>query len=167
MRGTDRVEVATLIVALVVSVAAAGVGVAVGAGVQQSRMTEYRAQMARTHEVTATVVGMSPVRARSSTTMVRTVWRSGVEEHSGTVVSARPVRVGDDITVWVDEHRSEIVTPRSVWQVSADAPAAALAVWLAGTCAAGALFTATRLLLRRQRFRDWERAGRRLRTPTA
>ncbi|KGI68411.1 hypothetical protein MJO55_14260 [Mycolicibacterium rufum] len=73
MRGTDRVEVAALIVALVVSVAAAGVGVAVGAGVQQSRMTEYRAQMARTHEVTATVVGMSPVRARSSTTMVRTV----------------------------------------------------------------------------------------------
>ncbi|MCV7069768.1 hypothetical protein MJO55_14265 [Mycolicibacterium rufum] len=82
-------------------------------------------------------------------------------------MSARPVRVGDDITVWVDERRSEIVTPRSVWQVSADAPAAALAVWLAGTCAAGALFTATRLLLRRQRFRDWERAGRRLRTPTA
>lgn len=167
MRGTDRIEVATVIVAVLISAAAAGVGVAVGAGVQESRMAEYRAQMARVHEVTATVVGTSPVRARSSTTLARTVWRTRGEEHAGTVVSARPVKVGDTLTVWVDDRRSEIVTPRSAWQVSADAPAAALGVWLAGTCAAGALVGAARLLLRRKRFRDWERAGRRLRTPTA
>lgn len=166
VRGTDRVEVAALIVALVISAAAAGVGAALGAGVHESRMAEHRAQVAHWHEIPATVVGTSPVRARSSTTLARTVWRTGVEEHSGTVVYARPVRVGDTITVWVDERRSEIVTPTSAWQVSADALAAALAVWLAGTCAAAAMFVTARLMLRRRRFRDWERAGRRLRAPT-
>ena len=130
-------------------------------------MADYRAHLAGRHQITATVVGTSPVRAHSSATSIRTVWRTGIEEHSGTVVSARPVSVGDRITVWVDESREKIVTPMSAWQVSADALAAALAVWLAGTAGALGLFALLRTGLRRRRFRDWERAWSRLRAPTA
>ncbi|KRE33197.1 hypothetical protein ASG82_23555 [Mycobacterium sp. Soil538] len=167
VRGTDRVEAAGLVAAIAISAAMLMLGSVVGADVQDSRMADYRAHLAVRHQITATVVGTSPVRARSSATSVRTVWRTGIEEHTGTVISTRPVGVGDRIAVWVNDSRSEIVTPMSAWQVSVDALGAALAVWLAGTACALGLFALLRMGLRRRRFREWESALSRLRAPTA
>ena len=166
VRRTDRIEAAGLVSAVLISVAMTVLGGTVGAHVYDVRAALYQADVASRHEVTATVVGTSAVRPRS-TTLARATWHAGTVEHSATVVSAHPVKTGDRITIWVDRSRSKVVTPMESWEPAAGAAGVALELWLAGTAAAAALFLLLRRALRISRFHDWERGRSELRAPMA
>jgi hypothetical protein len=160
VRISDRIEAIVIVTAVAVSLLAAPVSGAIGTAVHDARSRIY-AEEAHTRQpiaaiVTTTKRGVTVTRPYMDTTVVEARWRWGGIEHTEIVSAKRPVTVGDQIDIWVNDE-GERVRPPPPSQAVVEAVGVAVTLWLGAMSAAAALVALVRWLLNRRRDIDWER----------
>lgn len=159
IRASDRVEALILLAATVLVLVAAPVAGAVGTSVYDTRNRAYAEQALTRHTVTATVVSDSVaiIRPYTVTISVQARWMANGTTHDGSFVWDRPVRSGDDVTIWVDNNGKYAGPPASRHRAAADAIGVGLVVWLSVAAAAATLVAVVRFRLDQRRHADWAR----------
>jgi hypothetical protein len=162
VRAVDRVE-ALAVLAGVLLVAMVGLQCSsISDSVYASRSRTIAAEAATRHQVEATVVTDSTADAKTTqqsaqrySTQIR--WFAQNTSRDKVVKLAQPVKAGDHVPVWLDEHGNASTPPRTDADARADAVGAvALLLALAAGLAFGAV-ALLRWLLDRLRYRSWDR----------
>jgi hypothetical protein len=159
VRGSDRLEALTVVLAIVAVIVAAAIAGAVGTAVHDSRSRIYLEQASTRHAVTATAIQDSTVPVGPSsnpTTTVRAHWWAAGVEHVATVRSHRAARAGQQLTIWVDNAGDYTSAPAPASQAAVDAIGVAILLWLAVATVAGTATVLLRQGLNRFRFLQWE-----------
>jgi len=159
VRTSDRVEAATLVLAVMVSVLAAPAAAAIGTTVHESMSHRYTEQAQTRHTVTATVINDRAADRPPSPKKMITVdarWVVGGREYIGPVDAQPTVNTGDRIDLWVDNDGHRVDKPPPVSNAATDAALAAVGIWSSVAAAAATLFAVTRLLLDRFRATAWQ-----------
>ena len=159
IRPSDRIEtgVVTLAVLFVV-VAAAGAG-AMGTVIHDGQAQKYREQAHTRHVVVASAVDDSRPTVSPETTpfTVHASWKANGVDHTDLLGSSHPVKAGDDLKMWVDDHGRPAAAPRPVERAVVDAVAAALIGWMITILAAAEAVGAVRAHLKRMRDDQWDK----------
>jgi hypothetical protein len=145
VRTTDRVEVAVMTLAVVISLAAIPFAAAVGTAVHDEHAHTYAAQQHDRHQVTTTA------------TNDKFRWQAGDVENAGSFPWKNPVKDSASVGIWVDSNGRQVSPPAGAWQAGADAVVAAAGFWLCVIAAATLLVTLARRGLRRARYAGWNR----------
>lgn len=143
VRTSDRIEVAVMALAVVVSLAVIPVGAAIGTAVHEEHARTYAAQQLDRHRV--------PAPAPTADDLSH--WPIGDVENATTF----PARYGAQADIWVDRTGRQVSPPAASWQAGVDAVVAAVGFWLAVSAAAALLVAAVRRWLRHARFAGWNR----------
>jgi hypothetical protein len=144
VRTSDRIEVAVIALAVVVSLAVMPFAGAIGTAVHDEHAQTYAAQQHDRHRVDAPA---------TEKTENQTHWPISDAENAGIY----PVKDTASSSIWVDGQGKRVGPPAPSWQAGADAVAAAAGFWLALTAAAALLVAAVRRWLRRTRYAGWNR----------
>jgi hypothetical protein len=144
VRTSDRIEVAIIALAVVVSLAVMPFAGAIGTAVHDEHAQTYAAQQHDRHRVAAPA---------TEKTENQTHWPISDVENAGIY----PVKDTASSSIWVDGQGKRVGPPAPSWQAGADAVAAAAGFWLAVTAAAALLVAAVRRWLRRTRNAEWNR----------
>jgi hypothetical protein len=141
VRTSDRIEVAVIALAVVVSLAVIPFAGAIGTAVHDEHAHTYAAQQHDRHRVAAPA------------TENQSHWPISDAEDPGNY----PVKDTASLSIWVDGQGKRVSPPAPSWQAGADAVAAAAGFWLAVTAAAALLVAAVRPFLKRARNAGWNR----------
>jgi hypothetical protein len=141
VRSSDRVEVAIIAIAVVLSLAVVPFAGAIGTAVHDDHARTYAAQQHDRHHVPST------------TTDRHVRWPVGDVEHAGNY----PVRDIPTVGTWVDQQGRRVAPPTPVWQAGVDAVVAAVGSWLAATAVVALLVAGVRQWLRHTRYVGWNR----------
>lgn len=158
-RFSDRLEAASILLAVAIAVLAVPLAVQAGERAHAVRAAAISAEHERTHTVQAEAVSHSVVRApRSQQNTVQAQWRQGDRVRTTSVVSRTTVAKGAPVTVWLDNATGDPVeAPADPTDATAIGTCVGAAMWL-GTATLGVLFAVVvRLTLNRTRARAWER----------
>ena len=145
VRPTDRVEVAVMALAVVVSLAVIPFAGAIGTAVHDGHAQRYAAQQHDRHLV------------KGTSTADRLRWQPGDVENAGSYRFDSPLKDRSSVDVWVDKTGRQVSPPASSWQAGADAVVAAAGFWLSVTAVAALLVALVRRGLRRSRYAGWGR----------
>jgi hypothetical protein len=158
VRTIDRIEALVFVLVLVVALLAAPIAAAVGTAVYDSSRQIYTEQAHSRHTVsaTATDVPVAPQMTRTGTTTVSAEWTVAGAEHTGAVTAPATTKPGDIIEIWVDDNGAEVPAPTPTSRAAAEAGMGAMVLWICVAAIAAALFTGTRALCDRIRFRRWQ-----------
>jgi hypothetical protein len=164
LRRTDRVEALAVVLATIASVLAIPVACAVGTAVYMSRERLYADEIQTRHAATATVMDVDSPRVRpyAGTITVRAKWRDGGADHTDSFKGGYPVKRGETMQIWVDNHGNHVNPPAPTSQAGVDAVNTGLQIWLGVSLVATALAAATRAPLNRKRDAEWDRELRSL-----
>jgi len=160
VRTSDRIDVAVMALAVVVSLAVIPFALAIGTAVHDENARTYAAQQHDRHKVVATATADSTGGAgnpKGPVAVVSARWQVGDVENAGAFTWDSPVKDGSDMDIWVDRNGRQVGPPAASWQAGVDAAVAAVGMWLAVTAAAALLVAAVRLGLRRARYAGWNR----------
>jgi multisubunit Na+/H+ antiporter MnhG subunit len=158
-RLSDRLEAASILLAVAVAVIALPLAMQAGERSHSARAAAIAAQYERTHPVQAVAVSHSVVRApRSQQNTVQAQWREGDRMRTTSVVSRTTVPQGAPVTVWLDNATGDPVdAPADPTDAAAVGMCVGAATWL-GAAALGVLLAVlVRWVLNRSRARAWER----------
>jgi hypothetical protein len=158
VRTIDRIEALVLVLAVAVSLIAAPIAAAVGTAVYDSSRHIYAEQAHTRHTVAATVtdVPASQQILRTGTTTVSARWTAAGAEHTGTVEAQSTAKTGDTLEIWVDANGAQVPAPAPTSRAAAEAAMGALVIWICAAAIAATLFTVTRAVCDRIRFRRWQ-----------
>jgi hypothetical protein len=141
VRTTDRIEVAVMALAVVVSLTVAPFALAIGTAVHDEHAQNYAAQQLDRHRVPAPATHNSPH------------WPIGDVENA----TILPAKFNASTDIWVDRTGRQVAPPAPSWQAGVDAVVAAAGFWLAVSAVAALLVAATRRWLRHSRYAGWNR----------
>ena len=162
VRGSDRLEVLTVVLAILAVTMATPIAGAIGTAVHESRSRIYVEQAKTRHPVTATAIHDSAAPVGPHTAPVQARWRVAGVEHTATVRAQRAARAGQQFTIWVDSAGDYTSAPASASQATADAIGVALLFWLQVAAIAGTATVLLRRWLDRIRFVQWDNQLREL-----
>jgi hypothetical protein len=155
VRTSDRVEVAVIALAVLVSLIVMPFAGAIGTAVHDEHAQIYAAQQHDRHQVSAPVDKATPPKGPSAALQAR--WRAGDVESAGTLDWAGSTKDTANIDIWVDNNGRQVAPPAAWWQAGVDAVIAAAAFWLAATAVAALLAALVRRGLRHARYTAWNR----------
>jgi hypothetical protein len=153
VRTSDRVEVAVIAFAVLVSLIVMPFAGAIGTAVHDERAQIYAAQQHDRHQVAAP----ADKAATGPAAVLQARWRAGDVESPDTLDWATPTKDAAGADIWVDNNGRQVGPPASSWQAGADAVVAALAFWMAATALVALLVALVRRGLRHARFNAWNR----------
>jgi hypothetical protein len=144
VRASDRVEVAIMVLAVVISLTAIPFAGAIATAVHETQARTYAAeQQSRRRVVAATTDDNADARRQVG----------DVENVRALVTSVE----GPRLDTWVDQNGRRVGPPPPFWQAGADAVVAAVGFWLGVTAVTALLVAAVRGILRRARDAGWNR----------
>lgn len=141
VRTSDRIEVAVMALAVVVSLTVAPFALAIGTAVHDEHAKTYAAQQLDRHRVPAPATGDRPH------------WPIADVENATTI----PAKYGTGADIWVDQTGRQVTPPAPSWQAGIDAVVAAVGLWLAVSAVAVLLVAGVRRWLRHARYAGWNR----------
>jgi hypothetical protein len=157
-RTTDRLQVLSRLVLLVVVLGSVPLAVAVGITVSSGLHATAAAQAAARHEVAATLLADAPVAGYVTAGEIRTAatWAvPGGGSRDGDVIAPAGARAGQVVQIWLDRTGAPTTEPLSDADIAVDT-AVGVDVSLLGLLAvAGTLHLAVVWLLDRHRARRW------------
>ncbi|MGX9791129.1 Rv1733c family protein [Mycobacterium sp. MMS18-G62] len=161
VRGSDRIEVLVLSLAVLVTVVAMPVAATFGTSVHDARTRLYAEQAQTRHQVTATAVEEAVLSLDvESDTMWFTAnasWSVAGRDHVGTVTWPAYSKRGDQQVIWVDDAGKSVPAPPSQSRADTDAVGIALTMWLGAAAASAGLVFLVRRRLDHRRYREWDR----------
>jgi hypothetical protein len=158
VRTTDRVEALVAVLAVVVSLFAAPIAAAVGTAAYDARRQAYAEQAEARHTVPATITEFhaSQQILRTGTITVPARWTAGGAEHTGTIEAQSTAETGDTVEIWVDHKGGQAPAPIPTTTAAVEAAMGAFVIWISVAGVAATLFTVTRTLCDRIRFKAWQ-----------
>jgi hypothetical protein len=163
VRGSDRLEALTVVLAIFAIITATPIAGAIGTAVHESRRGIYAEQATNLHTVTATAIQNSTVPGNPSSARIPTVraqWSAGGVEHTDTVRTSHARRAGQQFTIWVDNAGDYTSAPAPASRATVDAIGVAILFWLAVSAVAGTVSVLLRKWLNRIRFAQWDKQFR-------
>ena len=149
VRTSDRVEVAVMALAVLISLTVMPFAGAVGTAIHDEHAKTYAAQQHDRHQVAAPAVNAAA--PTGPTAVLQARWRAGDVENAGALDWTNPTKDAAGADIWVDKNGREVGPPAASWQAGADAVVAAAGVWLAATAIAALAVALVRRGLRRTR----------------
>lgn len=163
-RGSDRIEAAMWIVALLVALLALPVAGAIGSQTYTDMADQAQRQRAERHQITATLTedaAVSPAAGRGSPgnppVAVHATWTTDTGTRSGTVVAPPGARRGTTVPVWVDGRGAVVTAPITEADAVGGAVATAIALWVSVLGLLLAVLTSLHAVLGRGRAAAWQR----------
>jgi uncharacterized membrane protein len=144
VRTSDRIEVAVMALAVVVSLTVAPFALAIGTAVHDEHAKTYAAQQLDRHRVPAPATDAKDDSPH---------WPIADVENAATF----PARYAAGADIWVDQTGRRVSPPASSWQAGIDAVVAAVGLWLAVSAVAVLLVAGVRRWLRHARYAGWNR----------
>lgn len=157
VRTSDRIEVAVMALAVLISLFSVPIAGAIGTAVHDDRAHVYAEQQHDRHRVTATATADNTSSPRGGPVAAAARWQFGDVESAGALTSDTPVNEGSSVDIWVDRNGRHVSAPAPSWQAGVDAVGAAMAFWLSVAAAAALLVALVRRWLRRTRDAGWNR----------
>ncbi|AGB21184.1 hypothetical protein Mycsm_00743 [Mycobacterium sp. JS623] len=165
VRTSDRVEVAVMALAVLVSLIVMPFAGAIGTAIHDEHAKTYATQQHDRHQVaapadktaadkTATDKAAAPT---GPAAVLQARWRAGDVENAGALDWANPTKDAAGADIWVDNNGRQVGPPAASWQAAADATVAAAGVWLAATTIAALAVALVRRGLRHARSNAWNR----------
>ena len=155
VRTSDRVEVAVMALAVLISLTVMPFAGAVGTAIHDEHAKTYAAQQHDRHQVAAPAVNAAA--PTGPTAVLQARWRAGDVENAGALDWTNPTKDAAGADIWVDKNGREVGPPAASWQAGADAIVAAAGVWLAATAISALALALVRRGLRRARSNAWNR----------
>ena len=155
VRTSDRVEVALIALAVLVSLTVMPFAGALGTAIHDSQAQTYAAQQRDRHQVAAPADKAAAPTGPSAVLQAR--WRAGDVENAGALDWTNPTKDAAGANIWVDNNGRQVGPPAAPWQAGADAIVAAFGLWLAVTAVAAMLVALVRRGLRQARYNAWNR----------
>jgi multisubunit Na+/H+ antiporter MnhG subunit len=162
VRASDRIEVLTLILGVVLVLVTAPIAGAVGTAVHSSRAGVYEQQVRTRHTVAATVLAdsSSSVRPYSVSFDVRARWQDRGVQHEDVLGLDRPAKAGDRLSIWVNDKGDYVGPPTRPKRAVSDGIVAGVVLWLSVITVVAAAIGLTRFRLDRRRHAQWDRGLR-------
>ena len=160
VRGSDRLELLIIALAILVAVVAAARAGALGTAIHDARSRVYIAQAQTRHTVTARAIDDSTIVLGvddNTATRVNARWQVNGTEHTGSLNWGHAVKTGDPLTIWVDSNGDLVDAPTPMSQAGADAVGVAYVAWQSVVLTAAVLICWGRSRLDRRRDSAWER----------
>lgn len=160
VRTNDRIEVAVIALAVLVSLAVIPFAGALGTAIHDEHAQTYAAQRHDRHQVAAPADEAPAAKAPAPTgpaAVLQARWRAGDVESAGTLDWTNPTKDAAGAQIWVDNNGRQVGPPAGPWQAGADAAFAAIGLWLAATVVAALGVALVRRGLRHARFNAWNR----------
>jgi hypothetical protein len=155
VRTSDRVEVAAIALAILVSLIVIPFAGAIGTAVHDEHAQIYAAQQHDRHQVAAPADKSAAPKGPSAVLQAR--WRASDVEDAGALDWANSTKDSPGADIWVDNNGRQVAPPAAWWQAGVDAVVAAAAFWLAVTAVAALLVALVRRGLRHARYTAWNR----------
>ena len=155
VRTSDRVEVAVMALAVLISLTVMPFAGAIGTAIHDEHAKTYAAQQHDRHQVAAPAVNAAA--PTGPTAVLQARWRAGDVENAGALDWTNPTKDAAGADIWVDKNGREVGPPAASWQAGADAIVAAAGVWLAATAISALALALVRRGLRRARSNAWNR----------
>jgi hypothetical protein len=159
VRWSDRVEALMTLVLMVTALLFVPMAGAIGTAVHESRADFYAHESAGRHTVTATVTD-EPILTFENVRVAATAsvrWRDRDAAHSDIIFVDPAVRVGDQVTIWVDRAGNHVSAPTASWQAGRDAVLAGVGAWLGVMAIVAGISAVVRMSLAHTRNRCWDR----------
>jgi hypothetical protein len=156
VRTSDRVEVAVMALAVLVSLLVMPFAGAVGTAIHDEHAKTYAAQQHDRHQVAAPAAKAAAA-PTGPAAVLQARWRAGDVENAGALDFANPAKDAAPADIWVDKTGREVAPPAAPWQAGADAIVAAAGVWLAATAVVALVVALIRRGLRHARSAAWNR----------
>jgi hypothetical protein len=155
VRTSDRVEVAVIALAVLVSLIVMPFAGAVGTAIHDEHAKTYAAQQHDRHQVASPADKAAAPTGPAAVLQAR--WRAGDVENAGALDWTNPTKDAAGADIWVDNNGRQVGPPAASWQAGADAVVAAAGVWLAATAVAALAVALVRRGLRHARSTAWNR----------
>jgi len=155
VRTSDRVEVAVMALAVLISLTVMPFAGAIGTAIHDEHAKTYAGQQRDRHQVAAPAVNAAAPTGPAAVLQAR--WRAGDVENAGALDWTNPTKDAAGADIWVDKNGREVGPPAASWQAGADAIVAAAGVWLAATAISALALALVRRGLRRARSNAWNR----------
>lgn len=159
VRLSDRIQVLTVLLAVLVVMMMIPVVATIGTAVHDANARIYALQSESRNLVPAIAQAESTTvveRSRTSYT-VWARWSAAGVDHSGLVPWPSPAKAGDKSSIWVDADGTNSVAPIPVSQATVDAVGLALTLWSGIAAVAVGIVQAARWRLDRARYSGWDR----------
>jgi hypothetical protein len=158
VRRSDRLEALVVLSVFISALIALPFAMSGGALVHDSGMRTAAEQSHDRHSVEALVVeGIGLPTDFDTPAYVRAQWREGTQLRTEQVVSPATIRMGDHMTIWLNDRGQVVSAPLKPADAEFNAVVATTTIWVAiVACCALAAFL-TRRGLDRSRDRAWER----------
>jgi len=159
VRTSDRIETATIALAVLTVVIATACAGVLGTMIHDSQTQKYLQQAQTRHAVVATAVDDSEPAVSPETTAltVHARWRLNGIDHADILGWNNAVKAGQPLHIWVDDQGKRVGQPSPVERAAVDALSAAVVGWLIVILAAAQAVNAVRAHAARMRDAQWER----------
>ena len=159
VRRSDRIEVMTIAIAVVVTVFAIPIAGAIGTSVHDERAGWYAAEAQTRHQLiaTATEKGRVVAHSRSIDFSAEAIWSDAGRTHRGVVRWSEPVNIGDKQSIWVNNDGENVAQPLPPSQAAGEAIGVGLLIWLGMAEASVAMLYLVRCRLNGWRYAQWDR----------
>jgi hypothetical protein len=159
VRASDRIESVVVMLAAVVVVVGVACAGALGTMVYGARTQLHAKQAQTTHAVVAIAVEDSKTTATAQTvvTTVYARWQFNGVDDAAEFAWNKPVKAGDPLQIWVDDHGNRVAPPSSISSAATDAVRLALVAWLSVVLAVATGVSAVRSRAGRMRDAQWDR----------
>ncbi len=159
VRAADRVESVVVMLAAAVVVVAVACAGALGTMVYGARTQMYAEQAQTRHAVVAIAAEDSKTTATPQTvvTTVYARWHLNGIDDAAELIWRKPVKAGDPLPIWVDDHGNRVAPPSAVSRAAMDAITVAVIAWLCVVLAVAAAVSIVRTRTGRMRDAQWDR----------
>jgi hypothetical protein len=155
VRTSDRVEVAVIAFAVLVSLTVMPFAGAVGTALHDEHAQTYATQQRDRHRVAAPADKAAAPTGPAAVLQARL--QAGDVENAGALDWTNPTKDAAGADIWVDNNGRQVGPPPAPWQAGADAVVAAVGFWLAVTAVAALLVALVRRGLKHARYNAWNR----------
>jgi hypothetical protein len=157
VRGSDRIEVAVMALAIVVSLAVMPFAGAIGTAIHDEHSQMYAAERAQRRRVPAPATEDSAESPKGPHAVFQARLLAGDVENAGAYMWNSRVKDGTNTHIWVDRNGRQVSAPPPTWQAGIDAVVAAIGFWLSATAVAALLVALVRRGLNHTRSAGWNR----------
>ena len=157
VRTSDRIEVAVMAMAIVLSLAVMPFAGAIGTAIHDEHSQRYAAERQERHRVPAPPTDDRAQSPKGPSAVIEARPRAGDVENAGAYMWNSRVKAGPNADIWVDRNGRQVAPPPPTWQAGVDAVVATLAFWLSVTAVTALLVALVRHGLKHTRYTGWNR----------
>ena len=157
VRTSDRIEVAVMALAIVLSLAVMPFAGAIGSAIHDEHSQRYAAERLERHRVPAPATDDQAQGPKGPNAVIEARLRPGDVENAGAYMWNSRVKDGPNPDIWVDRNGRQVAPPPPTWQAGVDAVVATVGFWLSATAVTALLVALVRSGLKHTRYTGWNR----------